>query len=197
MTVNLQNGKWVQSNEKRKVFIIQDYLVVEKHIATFDHPDVEFPTTLPVKWISGLFGSIPTEIEELTGKTQFNLKMGTREGLLTEDGKTIYTVPYNGVGIEKIQWVSDQEFQELLNLRESWKNPSTFYKIQPEINGKIVFLCGAPGAGKSSSAYLLAKHHGFVYYEGDCLMTMSNPYIPLDADNPTMQFVSQVMNWVF
>ena len=191
MALKLKNGKWIKTNNKNKVFEIQDNVVNAKHVATFDHPDVEFATLPPKKWIVGTFGVAPKYIQEITGQIHFNLQMGKNEGFLTEDGKTIYTIAYSGVGFEKIKWVSDDELQEILDAREPWNKPSTFYKIQPEIQGKIIIIGGSPGSGKTTSAFLLAKNHGFVYYEGDCFMHSLNPYIPLDVSNPTMQHVMQ------
>lgn len=34
------------------------------------------------------------------------------------------------------------------------------YKIQPEVQGKLVLLTGAPGAGKSTTAQLLGRLKG-------------------------------------
>ena len=34
------------------------------------------------------------------------------------------------------------------------------YKIQPEVQGKLVLLTGAPGAGKSTTAQLLGRMKG-------------------------------------
>jgi len=42
------------------------------------------------------------------------------------------------------------------------------YKEQPENPGKFIWLTGPPGLGKSTSAQLLARKAGYVYYEGDC-----------------------------
>merc|ERR1719209_490286 len=44
--------------------------------------------------------------------------------------------------------------------------------------GKIVFLSGLPGSGKSSTGRALAALHGFVYYEVDCFWTGKNPFLP-------------------
>ena len=52
-------------------------------------------------------------------------------------------------------------------------------------SGKILFLNGAPGAGKSTAAYELAKNHGYIFYEGDCFMKMINPYIRMDIELDT------------
>ena len=40
--------------------------------------------------------------------------------------------------------------------------------------------------GKSTSAQLLGRNHGYVYYEGDCFGGLKNPFNTLDSDNPTM-----------
>ena len=45
--------------------------------------------------------------------------------------------------------------------------------------------------GKSTSAQLLARNHGYVYYEADCFGALKNPYVPLDVDNPSMSQMYQ------
>ena len=45
--------------------------------------------------------------------------------------------------------------------------------------------------GKSTTAQLLGRNKGFVYYEGDCFGGGRNPYIPLDVPNPSMAQVRQ------
>ena len=40
--------------------------------------------------------------------------------------------------------------------------------------------------GKSTSAQILGRDHGYVYYEADCFGGLKNPYVPLNVDNPTM-----------
>ena len=47
------------------------------------------------------------------------------------------------------------------------------------------------GAGKSTSGLLLAKHNGYVYYEADCFMQCVNPFIPLDAKEPSLEQMFQ------
>ena len=72
--------------------------------------------------------------------------------------------------------------------------------------GRIIWMTGAPGMGKSTTAQILARNHGFVYYEADCFGSLrvdlymdyaqkpdllQNPYIPLDVDNPSMAQMNQ------
>ena len=57
--------------------------------------------------------------------------------------------------------------------------------------GKIVWVTGAPGMGKSTSAQLLGRDHGYVYYEADCFKKLSNPYVPLGVANPSLAHIKQ------
>ena len=45
--------------------------------------------------------------------------------------------------------------------------------------------------GKSTSAQLLARERGYVYYEADTFRRMVNPFIPLNVDNPSMAITRQ------
>ena len=57
--------------------------------------------------------------------------------------------------------------------------------------GKLLWLSGAPGMGKSTSAQLLARNHGYVYYEADAFAMMLNPFVDLHDDNPSMATAKQ------
>ena len=50
---------------------------------------------------------------------------------------------------------------------------------------------GPPGLGKSTTAQLLSREHGFVYYEGDCFWALRNPYVSVDAKEATLAQLSQ------
>ena len=50
---------------------------------------------------------------------------------------------------------------------------------------------GPPGAGKSTSAQLLSRSEGYVYYEADCFGTFMNPFIDPNVDEPSLAQVSQ------
>ena len=60
-----------------------------------------------------------------------------------------------------------------------------FFQVQPENQGKLVWLSGPPGAGKSTTGALMGKDAGYVYFEADCTMNGQNPFVSLDAENPT------------
>ena len=115
----------------------------------------------------------------------------TLPGVLAEDGKSMVTTTFDGKGCEHCEWVSKEELTQILDQRESCLSPKTFYKIQPELQGKLLFLSGPPGAGKSTSGLLLAKTQGYVYYEADCFMNFLNPYVSLDVESPSVAAVYQ------
>ena len=50
---------------------------------------------------------------------------------------------------------------------------------------------GPPGAGKSTSAQLLSRSEGYVYYEADCFGTFMNPFIDPNVEEPSLAQVSQ------
>ena len=50
---------------------------------------------------------------------------------------------------------------------------------------------GPPGAGKSTTAQLLARNHGFIYYEADAFFMMCNPFNDINVDNPSMSTIKQ------
>ena len=38
--------------------------------------------------------------------------------------------------------------------------------------GKLIWITGPPGTGKSTTAQCLARDHGYVYYEADCFASL-------------------------
>ena len=59
------------------------------------------------------------------------------------------------------------------------------------LTGRILWLSGSPGMGKSTSAQILGRKHGYVYYEGDCFGMVKNPFIDLNVAEPTMHQIKQ------
>ena len=118
--------------------------------------------------------------------------------MITEGGNKVFMKGFTHYEVDKI---SDEEFEELMNDFEDIEAPPGPYKIQPENQGKsfsieliishcytgrVLWISGAPGMGKSTSAQLLGKNHGYVYYEGDAFGGLKNPFNTLDSDNPSL-----------
>ena len=64
---------------------------------------------------------------------------------------------------------------------------SHHYKIQPENQGKTIFISAPPVLGNAMfvTAQNLAQKEGFVYYDGDLLAGFRNPYMPENAEVPS------------
>ena len=57
---------------------------------------------------------------------------------------------------------------------------------KPGKQGRVFWLSGPPGAGKSTTCQLMAREKGYVYYEADATMQFINPFVDVHADNPTL-----------
>ena len=96
--------------------------------------------------------------------------------------------------LETIKWLSAEEMEKLSNDREPTEAPiCNQYQIQPENQGKLVWLSGPPGTGKSTTGELMGKQAGFVYFEADCTMYGLNPFLPLESKNPAAVFQQKAL----
>ena len=57
---------------------------------------------------------------------------------------------------------------------------------KPEKQGRIFWLSGPPGTGKSTTCQLMARKKGYVYYEADATMALINPFIDINIENPSL-----------
>ena len=95
------------------------------------------------------------------------------------------------MGLSELIKITEEEKVAMDNDFDPIEAPPGPYKIQPDVPGKVIWLSGAPGMGKSTSAQILAREDGHVYYEADCFSQIKNPYIPLDHENPSMAQMTQ------
>jgi len=136
------------------------------------------------------------KVFEATGVKYNNIKLNlyggfiTVEGVLSDDKKkvTFYALQ----DLDSITWTSKRDF---IAYKELISDPadamSHHFKIQPEYQGKLLWISGPPGLGKSTTAQILGKMAEWVYYEADAFMSMVNPYIPLDVEDPSMAQMKQ------
>ena len=191
------DGFWLYEGYPYMVMVVNGENVDFTNIAQYDYPDETIAPFSTGTWEFGSFVECPDEIKSLSGAEQYNLKMVAMDGKLTvhcvlaEDGKTFVSLSFDGQEAQKAKWVSKDQLMEIASKRESCLTPTTVYKIQPEIQGKLLFLSGPPGSGKSTSGLLLAQNQNYVYYEADCFLNLQNPYLPLDVKEPSVAFPSQ------
>ena len=76
--------------------------------------------------------------------------------------------------------------EEKANEGDPIEAPPSSYKLEPERQGQLLWITGAPGLGKSTTGQLLSRNHGFVFYEGDCFWFLRNPYIPPNVPEPSL-----------
>ena len=62
---------------------------------------------------------------------------------------------------------------------------------RPEKRGKIYWLSGPPGSGKSTTCQLMAKKKDFRFYEADSMMTLVNPFVDINLENVGKAFLAQ------
>ena len=60
------------------------------------------------------------------------------------------------------------------------------YTPKPGSPGKVYWLSGPPGAGKSTTCQLLARKKDFVYFEADATMNLINPFTDINVENPSI-----------
>ena len=146
----------------------------------------------------GEFGAADPEVAEALGRKTNNIEAKYTEalskecveyGVVSEDGKRIMMA--TSWGLWDLTWMSPEEALRQATEGDPVSSPPSHYKLQPERQGRLVWLSGPPGSGKSTLAQLMSKQHGFVYYEGDCFFNTTNPYIPPDVENPTVAQVKQ------
>ena len=147
-------------------------------------------------WTYGDFGEANADVAKQSGKDRYNVKIIALGGVwkplavLSDDGKTLthYGIAH---AVDVFQWMSEEEVAEFIDSGDPIDAPSHSYKIQPENQGKLLWLSGAPGLGKSTSGLLLSRNHGYVYYEADAFMNHLNPYVSPEVDEPTLAMMTQ------
>merc|ERR1719237_156831 len=155
---------------------------------------------MKIVFVPGDFGEADPEVAEVSGESRYTVQMKIEIAgkeritpmVLTDEGKAFYfkssikTIP-----IGSLRWVTEEEARKAANDGDPIEAPPSNYKLEPERQGKLLWITGAPGLGKSTTAQLLSRDHGFVFYEGDCFWALRNPYIPPNVPEASLAQLKQ------
>ena len=201
-TTPWRDGYWKAKSDDDHIHIVKGSDVSMKNLVTFlDNPD-SAETVAKGTWEFGHFEEAPQELKEKSGGSQINIKLtydfgafgsSTSYGVLHESGIKCYAINHDEPlkKIEEYRWLDEDAIKKIADSFEDINDRSHPYKVQPENQGKLIFLTGAPGSGKSTTALKLAQKEGFVYYEGDAFPRMKNPYVPISVDEPSIATANQ------
>ena len=197
-----KNGHWLSKKGKSRYSFVTDETVVVRPTISLDYPEMNEWNVIGT-WSFGEFGPAPEELTAITGIENFNMEMKYGKeviksffGIIDENGTQIHAVTHLNYPTHKpflvLEWYSDEKLEILKNERDSAAAPDCPYlKSQPDKPGKLIWISGPPGAGKSTTAQLMGRNHGHVYYSVDCFNMCANPFIDLNVENPTWAQVLQ------
>ena len=152
---------------------------------TFDDPNAKS------NWRYGNYGEAHPDVIKETGQKFYNVEISLwggfmkKKSVLNSDG-TMLTFCGQQQRVDTLRWQSEEEILSFKERGDPADALPCHYKIQPNKKGKLIWVSGAPGMGKSTSAQILSKTSGYVYYEGDFFMTNVNPYIPPSSGEPSL-----------
>ena len=166
------------------------------HNASGKSTDIDNDPMAKGTWKYGDFGEAHPDVSKESGKSRYNVQMYAWGGMFTpnlvlsDDGEKLTLFGMTNC-VDVIEWMSDEEFEKFINSgdpADAYPHP---YKVQPGKEGKLLWLSGAPGLGKSTTGMLLGKTAGYVYYEADAFSGFMNPYVSTDVDEPTLAMFGQ------
>ena len=103
----------------------------------------------------GSFGDADPKIVEMTGKSSYdvelrfdNVKGRVDLGVLLDDGKKIVFKSFLGL-ICPFEWITEEEAEELEKEGDPIEAPPSRYKVQPELQGRLICITGPPGGFSS------------------------------------------------
>ena len=111
-----------------------------------------------VTFVSGDFGEADCEVAKVSGESRFTVQMRIEIGgkeqvtpmILTDEGKALYFKSWiKTIPMGNLRWVTEEEATAAANEGDPIEAPPSNYKMEPEREGKLVWITGAPGLGKS------------------------------------------------
>ena len=144
----------------------------------------------------GKFGKTAPDVQARSGKEFYEIELSFMDGtfksyaVMGQDNTTLIMMGFYRE-CETYNWISEEDMIKFRESCDHVSSPATPYELKPGKPGKLVWVTGTPGAGKTTSAFFLGKKHGFVYFEADCYFLHINPYVPLSVESPAGAFFKQ------
>lgn len=166
------------------------------------HPACGTPTNLKSNPILkgslqyGNFGELHPDVAKESGHAISNVEItlfGGRSkspGYVFSTGTKITFFSFSNA-VDILEWKDSEEIARYKDLGDPVNELPHSYKDQSTNQGKLLWISGPPGSGKSTSALLLARNSGHIYYEADCFFWQSNPYISTDVAEPSNVMFTQ------
>ena len=116
---------------------------------------------------------------DVSGKTNYNVEVSTTEpgvpifhAIVYNDGNT-WTFS-DGVSGD---WMNKETFNNLKEEEDPCDEYPCDYVLKPDSPGKLLWISGLTGTGKSTVSLHLKNEYGYILYEGDCFAAGYNPYV--------------------
>ena len=189
-----EDGYYKFSSINSMIFIVSGETVRTENLVGANTVD---DSSLGGTWKFGDFGNTHPQIARQTGSkinnVDINLWGGVwlTKGVVSEDGKriTVMMTAANEFGF--FEKITEEDYTMFKNMKDKANAPLNHYKIQPEFQGRLLWVTGVPGSGNSTTGLFLSRMSGYVYYETDAFGSLSNPYIPPYLDEPSLATTKQ------
>ena len=144
MTTPWKDGFYMAKNDTdKKIHIVKGNDVTVKDMSEFDYPDLPMSDRSKGTWTFGDFGEPSEKLENACQSklcnVQFSMDGWTEKGIINQEGTEITFIEPDG-NVDQFQWKNPEEIQHVLDSREAIDERQHFYKIQPENQGKLIFL---------------------------------------------------------
>ena len=116
-------------------------------------------------WKYGNFGKANADVAAAAKKDFYNIDIKIPgaffefKGTVSENGSKIFYWGWSN-SVEVFEWESEESIYTYKETGDPLDAPPSPYMIQPENQGKFLFISGAPGLGKSTTAQLLGRNAG-------------------------------------
>ena len=187
-----KNGIWWNKMEPKDLRFVNDHDVKVKNAIYFDYPHCSDKAN--ETWTYRKFHKTNEKIYNATKSEYYNVRLKswfTVYGVLSNEGIKLYVEGFiKGIISHEpyylLEWVSEAEIKTFKENRQSALAPICPYVVpNPSYEGKLIWLTGPPGSGKSVTSQYFAKNHGFIHYQGDCFTEFVNPFTDLEAGEST------------